>query len=74
MVWKQFELLEGQLDSLIERQRALSLEHAQLGKHFKEKETEIAELKEQLSAMGEERDLIRAKVDEILKKIEGLTL
>ena len=72
MVWKQFELLEEKIEILVQKHNQLLQEKTTFSKQLSEKETGLEQMKEQLAALEEERDLIRAKIDEILKKIGTL--
>jgi FtsZ-binding cell division protein ZapB len=64
-----FEILEEKIDQAVKKVEALSLENLALKRKVEEKEVVIQNAQAQLDALEEEKELIKGKIDGILKKI-----
>jgi FtsZ-binding cell division protein ZapB len=64
-----FEILEEKIDQAMKKMESLSLENRALKKKIEEKEVVIQNAQARLDALEEEKELIKGKVDGILKKI-----
>jgi FtsZ-binding cell division protein ZapB len=64
-----FEILEEKIDLAMKKLEALSQENLELKQKIKEKEGVIQSAQERLDALEEEKEIIKGKVDGILKKI-----
>ena len=64
-----FEILEEKIDQAMKKMEALSLENLALKKKIEEKEVVIQNAQARLDSLEEEKELIKGKVDGILKKI-----
>ena len=64
-----FEILEEKISQAVKKLEALSLENQALKRKIEEKEAVIQNAQAQLDAMEEEKELIKGKIDGILKKI-----
>lgn len=67
-----FEILEEKIDLAMKKLEALSQENLELKQKIKEKEGVIQSAQERLDALEEEKEIIKGKVDGILKKISRL--
>jgi len=64
-----FEILEEKIEQAMKKMDALSQENLELKQKIKEKEGVIQSAQERLDALEEEKEIIKGKVDGILKKI-----
>ena len=71
---ESLKLLEGRVDGIVARQTALSAERDRLHAQLQEAQTRIVELKRQLDTYERERTQVRARVESILSRLEGLDL
>lgn len=69
MEWQVFEILEEKIDQLVKKLETLSRENREFNQKIKEKEAVIQEAQERIDALAEEKELVKGKVDGILKKI-----
>jgi cell division protein ZapB len=69
MEWQVFEILEEKIEQVVKKIEALSRENLAIKEDIKEKEGVIRSAQERIDALEEEKELIRSKVDGILKKI-----
>ncbi len=67
-----FNNLESKIEELLDRLRALKQENSEIRGGLAEKDREIAELNDLLSAQDEERDQVRARVEGLLAKLDTL--
>jgi cell division protein ZapB len=64
-----FEILEEKIEQAMKKMEELSQENSDLKQKIKEKEEVIQSAQARLDTLEEEKELIRGKVDGILKKI-----
>jgi cell division protein ZapB len=64
-----FEILEEKIDQAMKKMETLTQENMALREKIKEKEEVIQGAQARLDVLEEEKELIKSKVDEILKKI-----
>jgi len=64
-----FEILEEKIEQAMKKMEALSQENLELKQKIKEKEGVIQGAQERLDVLEEEKEIIKGKVDGILKKI-----
>ena len=64
-----FEILEEKIDQAMKKMEALTLENLALKRKIEEKEAIIQNAQVHLDALEEEKELIKGKIDGILKKI-----
>lgn len=64
-----FEILEEKIDQLVKRLEALSQENREFNQKIKEKEEIILGAQERIDVLEEEKDLLKGKIEGILKKI-----
>jgi FtsZ-binding cell division protein ZapB len=69
MEWQVFEILEEKIDQIVKKLEALSQENREFNQKIKEKEAVIQGAQERIDALEEEKELVKGKVDGILKKI-----
>ena len=69
MEWQVFEILEEKIDQAMKKMEALSQENLELKQKIQEKEGVIQGAQSRLDALEEEKEIIKGKVDGILKKI-----
>jgi hypothetical protein len=69
MEWQVFEILEEKIDQIVKKLEALSQENREFNQKIKEKEVVIQGAQERIDALEEEKELVKSKVDGILKKI-----
>ncbi len=74
MTLDSLKVLEGRVDDVLGRQRALSAERNRLADQLRDAEARIAELAGRLEACEKERAQVRARVESILGRLEGLDL
>ncbi len=65
-----FEILEEKIDQVVKKMGVLSRENQEFKEKIKEKESLIQKAQERIDALEEEKGLTKAKIDEILKKID----
>lgn len=68
------KLLEGKVEDVLGRQATLSAERDHLQAQLKQAQARIAELSQQLTTYEKERAQVRARVESILGRLEGLDL
>jgi FtsZ-binding cell division protein ZapB len=64
-----FEILEEKIEQAMKKMEALSQENLELKQNIKEKEGVIQNAQLRLDALEEEKEIIKGKIDGILKKI-----
>jgi len=69
MEWQLFEILEEKIDQVVKKIETLSQENIEIKQKIKEKEKIIGSAQERIDVLEEEKELIKGKVDGILKKI-----
>ena len=74
MTLDSLKVLEGRLDDVLGRHRSLSTERDRLKEQLDEAQARIAALSDQLQTYEKERAQIRARVESILGRLEGLDL
>ncbi|MFN8645002.1 MAG: cell division protein ZapB [Candidatus Binatia bacterium] len=67
-------VLEGRVDDVVTRHAALAAERDRLQAELREAHTRIKDLTAQLETFEKERGQIRARVESILGRLEGLDL
>ena len=67
-----FARLEKKIEELLERLKELGSENAELRGRLEEKEIEVNELNELLSAQDAERDQVKDRVEQLLAKLDTL--
>jgi cell division protein ZapB len=67
-----FEILEEKIEQAMKKMEALSQENLELKQNIKEKEGVIQDAQLRLDALEEEKEIIKGKVDGILKKISRI--
>lgn len=67
-----FKILETKIEELLDRLRTLKQENSDIRGQLEEKEREVAELNQMLSAQDAERDQVRQRVEGLLAKLETL--
>ncbi len=72
MKLENFELLENKVRGLVEQFAALKRERGRIEGVLKKKHQEHRDVKVQLEKLNRERYYIRAKVDALINKIEGM--
>jgi septal ring factor EnvC (AmiA/AmiB activator) len=70
----RLKLLEGRVDEALARHSALSAERDRLQEELKQAQTRITEMTGQLATFEKERAQVRARVESILGRLEGLDL
>lgn len=68
------KVLEGRVDGFLTRHAAVVAERDRLQEALREAQQRIAQLSTQLEAVEKERGQIRARVESILGRLEGLDL
>ena len=71
---ESLKLLEGRVDGILARQAALCAERDRLHPELQDAQNRIAELKRQVDTYERERTQVRARVESILGRLEGLDL
>jgi chromosome segregation ATPase len=74
MTLDSLKVLEGRLDDVLGRHRALSSERDRLKEQLRQAQARIATISGQLETYEKERAQIRARVESILGRLEGLDL
>lgn len=74
MSLESLKVLEGRVDSVLTRHAALSAERDRLAEQLREAQSRIEELVGQVRAYESERSQVRARVESILGRLEGLDL
>ena len=69
MEWQVFEILEEKIDQAMKKMETLTQENMALREKIQEKEGVIQGAQARLDVLEEEKELIKSKVDGILKKI-----
>jgi chromosome segregation ATPase len=69
MEWQVFEILEEKIDQIVKKLEALSQENREFNQKIMEKEAVIQSAQERIDVLEEEKELVKGKVDGILKKI-----
>lgn len=69
MEWQVLEILEEKIEQAVKKLEVLSKENIEFEKKIKEKDAVIKSAQDRIDALEEEKELIRSKVDGILKKI-----
>ena len=69
MEWQVFEILEEKIDQAMKKMATLTQENMALREKIQEKEGVIQGAQARLDVLEEEKELIKNKVDGILKKI-----
>jgi hypothetical protein len=69
MEWQVFEILEEKIDQVVEKMDTLSKENATFKKVVEAKEEIIKSAQGRIDALEEEKTIIKAKVEGILRKI-----
>jgi FtsZ-binding cell division protein ZapB len=72
MEWNVFDLLEEKIDRLIAQVQTFSQENQELKRKLSEQTQVVAQAREQMDALEEEKNLVRGKVDGILQKIDKI--
>jgi septal ring factor EnvC (AmiA/AmiB activator) len=68
------KVLEGRIDDVLARHSAVCAERDQLQEQLKQAQARITELSGQLASFEKERAQVRARVESILGRLEGLDL
>jgi len=74
MSLETLKVLEGKVENVLGRQLALKGERDRLQEQLKQAQARIAELSGQLATYEKERAQVRARVESILGRLEGLDL
>lgn len=74
MSLETLKVLEGKVENVLGRQLALKDERDRLQEQLKQAQARIAELNGQLATYEKERAQVRARVESILGRLEGLDL
>lgn len=69
MEWEVLEILEEKIEQAVKKLEVLSKENVEFEKKIKDKDAVIKSAQDRIDALEEEKELIRSKVDGILKKI-----
>jgi uncharacterized coiled-coil DUF342 family protein len=72
MEWKWFDQLEEKIDRLIAQVKSVSQENQELKRKLTAQDQLVAQAREQLDAVEEDKALLRDKVDGILQKINKI--
>jgi hypothetical protein len=72
MEWKWFDQLEEKIDRLIAQVMSVSQENQELKRKLTAQDQLVAQAREQLDAVEEDKTLLRDKVDGILQKINKI--
>jgi chromosome segregation ATPase len=68
------KVLEGRVEDILSRQAALSAERDRLQVALEEAQRRVGELQRQVDTYERERTQVRARVESILGRLEGLDL
>lgn len=68
------KVLEGRVDDILARHAALCAERERLHEQLKQAQARVAEVTRQLEVYQRERAQVRARVESILGRLEGLDL
>ena len=71
---ESLKVLEGRVNEILARHASLSAERDRLQTQLQEAQGRIAEMKSQLDTHEKERAQVRARVESILGRLEGLDL
>jgi hypothetical protein len=74
MSLESLKVLEGRVDDILARHAAVCVERDRLRAQLQEAHGHIAEMKSQLDKHEKERAQVRARVESILGRLEGLDL
>ena len=74
MSLETLKVLEGKVENVLGRQVALKDERDRLQEQLKQAQARITELSGQLASYEKERAQVRARVESILGRLEGLDL
>jgi septal ring factor EnvC (AmiA/AmiB activator) len=74
MSLESLRVLESRVDDVVTRHAAVAAERDRLQSELRAAQTRIAELTAQLETFEKERGQIRARVESILGRLEGLDL
>ncbi len=74
MSLESLKVLENRVDDVVTRHAALAADRDRLQAELRTAQTRIAELTAQLETFEKERGQIRARVESILGRLEGLDL
>lgn len=74
MSLENLKVLEGRVDNVLTRHAAVCAERDRLHAQLQEAHGRIAEMKGQLDTYEKERAQVRARVESILGRLEGLDL
>lgn len=70
----EFDLLEKRIGEVAAQYAMLKVEHARLKDQVREREAELVSLKERVARLTNERGAVRARVDQLIRKLEGMDL
>jgi predicted nucleic acid-binding Zn-ribbon protein len=71
---EKFAILEDRLNKILENYTALQEEKEGLISQMKEKEREVAGLREEISTLTNERLEVRTKIERLIERLEGIPL
>ena len=73
IIWEQFSRLEERVSELVSRCRTLEEEKTDLIARLADTEQIVSEKDSENKRLSEERTAIRSKIDNMLRKLEGVS-
>jgi len=74
MSLESLKLLESKIGQFVDNHERVRQEHEALAQRLRDKEKQLAEVASQLKQYEQERGEIRARLERILNRLEGLNL
>jgi len=74
MSLESLKLLESKIGEFVDQHERVRQAHESLSERLKERERELADATKQLKQLEQERTEIRARLERILSRLEGLDL
>jgi septal ring factor EnvC (AmiA/AmiB activator) len=74
MSLESLKLLEGKIGQFVDKHERVQQQHELLAQRLRDKEKQLAEAASQLKQYEQERGEIRARLERILSRLEGLNL
>jgi septal ring factor EnvC (AmiA/AmiB activator) len=74
MSLESLKLLESRIGQFVDKHERVRQEHEVLAQRLRDKEKQLSEVASQLKQYEQERSEIRARLERILSRLEGLNL
>jgi FtsZ-binding cell division protein ZapB len=72
-ILEQFEKIEKKVESLIKTNQSLETTNLELKEKTEKLETELQQIKDSEDRNDEVKNLIRAKIDNLMERLDGVT-